>query len=380
MTKHSNSSSLWQQSDSHPQKQQKQKFEGFDFLRTVFAIAIVALHAQLFSLLEDFKIGPFYVEDILDANVAYFAVPVFFQISLFLFYIKSEKLGPRYLLQKRLPKLISLYLFWVIANIIFNILLTGKTESLRSSTSSLRAFTEFVVSGGNSPLYFFFSLAFITALTEVSILLISKAKRKSLKNTILYVALFASCVLVFVFSVLRLPNPSLQNASGLIKFAVGLAQWNYNPLNFLPYIFTTAIVAQEFNSRKIGFLNSKLKLFVLFWFFLIFSILEWTLSKDLLNYSRLSLVFGSWLLLYLALLSTRKVPATVQFISGCSLGIYTLHLFFTHGFFAGESNILAPLAKSFPALKILIEFFIALSASILLTLLFRRVKFLKGFV
>jgi len=377
MTKFSNSPDPQQRTDSHPNKKQSQKFEGFDFLRAVFALLIIAIHSNLFTL----KIGSSSIASILSANVAYLAVPVFFQISLFLFYIKSEKVGPSYFFQKRLLKLVSLYLFWVISKIVFDILLTGKSESLQNSTTSIRAFIEFIVSGGNSPLYFFFSLAFITGLTEVVIFGLRRTQKTSLRRIIIYSSLLASCILVFIFSLLRLPS-TIENATGVVRVASSIAQWDYNPLNFLPSIFTTVLVVEEFNAEQLKSMNSEIKtrLYVLLSLFMTFAIYEWNLRQDLLHYSRLSLVFGSWLLLYLALLSTRKVPAAVQFLSGCSLGLYTFHLFFTHGVFEKYPNLFTPLAKVIPGLDILIMLFITSVASVLLTLLFRRVKFLKDFV
>lgn len=360
-------------------KPSNQKLEGLDFLRAFFSIAIVALHSNLFSLS---SIGFFSLENILAANVAYLAVPVFFQISLFLFYIKSDKLGSSYFIRKRFPKLISLYLFWVLSKVIFDILLTGKSEPLKNSTSSAKVFIEFIVSGGNSPLYFFFSLALMTALTEVTVLCFKKMKSVSLKTSLLYFLFFTSCILIGFFSLFSFFETPTENGSNLAKFAFSLAQWNYNPLVFFPYIFMSAIVAQEFNSGKLKNLTSnlKLKLYVLLSLFFVFTLLEWNFLKDLLHYSRLSLIFGSWLLLYLALLSTQKFPVAVQFISGCSLGIYTFHIFFTHGFFAIGPNLLTHLSGVFPNLKILLEFLMALIASILLTLLFKRTRFLREFV
>ncbi|MBD1848394.1 acyltransferase [Cyanobacteria bacterium FACHB-63] len=360
---------------------QHEKFEGFDFLRTVFAIAIVAIHANLFLLVKDLKIGSLSLEPILSANVAYLAVPVFFQISLFLFYRKSLKAGFNYFLQKSLPKIVSLYLFWVISKIIFDILLKGKSEPLQHGLSSPRAFIELTISGGSSPLYFFFSLAFITTLTEFFLILLRRIKKNSVKSMLLYSLLIASFILVTFFSILRLPNTFIEVSSGLLKFKSGLAQWDYNPLNFLPYIFTSAIAAEEFNAGKLREFTTrlKIKLSILFTLFLCFTVLEWFLFTDKLQYSRLSLIFGSWLLLYLAVLAAHEVPKIVRFISGCSLGIYTFHIFLTDGWL---TNILLASLGSFlsPNWIVLLEFLLALAGSVGLTLLFRQNKFLKGFV
>lgn len=360
-------------------KAEKQKFDGFDFLRAVFSVAIVALHAELLSPLT--LLGLESIKNVFDANIAYLAVPVFLQISLFLFYIKSEKAGSQYFIQKRLPKLVSLYLFWVISKTGFDLLFgfNEKSEAIKHGLSSVRGFIEFVVSGGVSPLYFFFSLIFLSAISEVLIVLFRALKIEQHKMAINYAFLCFSCIVISGFAIVGLIG---DRESAIVNFLANLAQWNYNPLNFLPYVFTTAIVVQEFNQGRLAELTPKLKLKLgaLLALFLLFTLVEWIAFKDLLNYSRLSLVFGSWLLLYLALLSTRSVPKIVKFISGCSLGIYTLHLFFTHGFFTRSTGFLSSLPFFTQFIGILIQFLVALGGSIALTLAFRRSKFLKGFV
>jgi peptidoglycan/LPS O-acetylase OafA/YrhL len=69
-----------------------QRFEGFDFLRAIFAIAVVAyktriLHVPEILISNSWTYG--LSAYILSGMVGALAVPVFFQISLFLFYYKS---------------------------------------------------------------------------------------------------------------------------------------------------------------------------------------------------------------------------------------------------------------------------------------------------
>ncbi|EKQ68377.1 acyltransferase family protein [Leptolyngbyaceae cyanobacterium JSC-12] len=355
------------------------KLAGFDFLRTVFSIAIVALHSELFLLAGTVTIGSLCFAKLLKANVAYLAVPVFLQMALFLFLLKRKEVGFQYFLRRRLPKLISLYFFWVFSLVLFNFLFKGSFESFDFSSFSIKRLVEFKVSGGNTPFYFFFSLIFVTILAELLVSLFEKLKSSSLRAIVSYSLLASSCILVFLFSTIHLifqdPSNSSSRVLGLMH---SLSQWNYNPLNFLPYIFTTAILVQELNEGKLQSLTLalRLKLYSLGLLFLIFTLLEWHFQEDLLHYSRLSLVFGSWLLLHLSLLSTRKSSPSVRFIAECSLGIYAFHLFFTHFLFVGDTD----LSQIFPGIGALIEFFIALFASIALTLLFRKSKILKGFV
>ena len=183
----------------------EKKFEGFDILRAIFSIAIVA-----------YKTNFFYVPEILVSNdltyalsayvfsgmVGALAVPVFLQISLFLFYYKSEKTGFSYFIRKRLPRLILLYLFWVGLITIFDIFFVGGLEAVKGAASSLKAFLEFIVSGNSTPYFFFFSLIFVTIIAEGLILLFNKLEKASTKITINYCLLIASSLLIFVFSLL----------------------------------------------------------------------------------------------------------------------------------------------------------------------------------
>jgi hypothetical protein len=368
--------------DNNPTSSKAQTFEGFDFLRAIFAIAIVADHTGLFSIatIQGVTIGT----DILYANFSYFAVPVFFQISLFLFYFKSEKSELKSFFQRRLSKLISIYLFWLSSFSLLKILLKKENYHLISfGTISLRSSLEFIVSGGNSPLYFFFSLTFITIIAALIILFFKKLESSIVRIKVSYWLLFASCILIFSFSILDYITNLIGNQRiPFIQAISNITRWSYNPLNFLPYLFAAAIAAQEFTQGKLKDISSsfKVKLWSLFFLCLIFILLEWFLLKNLIHYSRLSLVFGSWLLLYLALILKNKPPHIICFISNLSLGIYAIHLFFTHIFFVKSTNFLNTLFDISPRLDVIARFIIVLSFSISITYLFKKIKFIRGFV
>ena len=377
-----NSDSLQQLTRSESKTKQDEQIEGFDFLRAISSTLVVALNANLFVVSEIFVSSTLAM--ILNANVGYVAVPIFFQLSLFLFYIKREKAGFQYFIKKRIPKLISLYLFWVILKIVFDSLFKGKSEAVKIGSSSIAKFIEAIVSGGNSPFYFFFSLIFITVLSEILITLFERLDETSSKVKISYCLLFSSCALLFSLSITHLVIARFEDGQVLASaYAIAnLAQWDYNPLNFLPYIFTTAIAVQEFNEGQLQRLTLplKLKLYSLLALFLMFTILEWSLFEDLLHYARLSLVFGSWLLLYLALLSTRKPSKIIKLLSTCSLGIYVLHPFFTHILFPINANLLLTLSQAQAGLDAIVKFSVALIGSIVLTLIFKKVRGLRRFV
>ncbi|BBC24301.1 acyltransferase family protein [Pseudanabaena sp. ABRG5-3] len=363
-------------------KQKTQKFEGFDFLRAIFAIAIVADHAGLFSVATIQELT--FATDILYANFSYVAVPVFFQISLFLFYFKGKNLELSSFFQKRIVKLIYLYLFWVSTFTFLKILFTkGLTGFTNFDSLSIRNILEFIISGGNSPLYFFFSLIFITSLAAVITFLRKKIANDSLQLVISYCLLTLFCLLILSFSFTDLVVNLIgsQEISAMTAIS-NIARWNYNPLNFLPYLFTASITVQEFYQGDLQkqTLHLSKKLWSLFFLFLIFTLLEWFLLKNLFHYSRLSLVFGSWLLLYLALISKQKPAYTVSLVSNLSLGIYVTHLFLTHVFWIEAPNFSNAIFELLPRLYVIVRFLIVLGASIAITYLLKKTKLLNKFV
>lgn len=350
--------------------QKNQNLDSFDFLRSIFAIIVVALHANLFNLFLG-KPRLSSISDILNLNLGYLAVPVFLQISLFLFYFKNKKSGSQYFIKRRLPKLISLYLFWVTLKLVFDSLLKGKSLQEQLEFQSIWQFIEFIISGGHTIFYFFFSLFFVTFIAEMFRVLMSKLRINSKKILTAYVFLVSSCFLVFLFPII-----DIILGNELLTAVI-------NPLNFLPYVFTTAIIIQEFNQGKLNTLNSflKLKLVGLLALFFVLTILEWLLFKDFPHsrlfphYSRLSLIVASTLFLYLALLTSQRIPTVVSLLSRCSLGIYGFHIFFID-----YIPLIGKFTEASPALVTVFKFFIALTGSIILTLIFKKINKLKSFV
>lgn len=395
-----NSGESYQKSEQEHLAKKQQKFEGFDFFRGLFPLAIVAYKTKLFYLPAILIPSSFtyQISDyVLSGMIGALAVPVFFQISLFLFYYKSEKTDFSYFLQKRLPRLISLYLFWVGSVTLFDILFAGGIEQIRRATSSLKTFVEFIVSGNSTPYFFFFSLILLTTLAQILIQLFNKIKKNSIKINISYCLLFVTSLFIFTFSALE----PIMNATGiqssLLNLLNNIARWDYTPVNFLPYIFTSAITVQEYKEGKLEKVTKslKIKLYILLALTLIFFALEWILtSQGLLiqvdqapldHYLRVSLIFGSWLLLYLGILLKPTVPPVIKFLSECSLGIYGFHVFFIFKrsyrvLSLSSIPVLANLFQAVPALEIIIDFLVVLFGSIALTLLAKKSKILKRFV
>lgn len=395
-----NSGESYQKSEQEHLAKKQQKFEGFDFFRGLFPLAIVAYKTKLFYLPAILIPSSFtyQISDyVLSGMIGALAVPVFFQISLFLFYYKSEKTDFSYFLQKRLPRLISLYLFWVGSVTLFDILFAGGIEQIRRATSSLKTFVEFIVSGNSTPYFFFFSLILLTTLAQILIQLFNKIKKNSIKINISYCLLFVTSLFIFTFSALEPIMNVTGIQSSLLNLLNNIARWDYTPVNFLPYIFTSAITVQEYKEGKLEKVTKslKIKLYILLALTLIFFALEWILtSQGLLiqvdqapldHYLRVSLIFGSWLLLYLGILLKPTVPPVIKFLSECSLGIYGFHVFFIFKrsyrvLSLSSIPVLANLFQAVPALEIIIDFLVVLFGSIALTLLAKKSKILKRFV
>jgi Acyltransferase family len=372
------------------------QFLGFDFLRAICVVVIVAYKTKIFNIPEILfpsSLTQALSGYILSGMIGALAVPIFLQISLFLFYLKSQKTGLAYFIRKRLPRLISLHIFWVSLITLYDVLFIDKAAALQAITASPKAFFEFIVSGNSTPYFFFFSLMLMTILAEVLVLAFGNLKSAGAKIRISYGLLFAACLLIFSFSTLEpiLENTTIQLPG--LKTLNNLAGWDYTPINFLPYVLTAMITAQEYAQGKLATMTRSLKrkLWGLLGLTLLFFALEWILTSNRLliqvdqgpldHYLRLSLVFGSWLLFYLALLTPKKPSAIIQFLSTCSLGIYGFHVFFIfkRPIPLQSIPILGNLLHALPVLEIVTRFSLILAATIVLTILARKVKFLKPF-
>lgn len=359
------------------------RLEGFDFLRAIFSVAVVALKTEAFLLVELFSTTTVFI--LSKATFAYLAVPVFLQISLFLLYIKSEETGFSYFLRKRLPRLICLYIFWVSLKVLFDVFVKKELWEVAEVASSTRGLIEFIVSGSHSPFFFFFVLIFLSTLASTLIFVFKRFRINSSRRLfVTYGLLVASCLFVFGLSIAEISVTFLNSGSspGIARSISSLAFWDYNPFSFLPYLFTALISAQEFQENKLRNWSSSLKskLCILLSLSIFFTILEWHLFDKMLHYSRLSLVFGSWFLLYLALTLQLKAPSIVKFMAACSLGIYGFHVFFIHPLLGNKIWLFGKLFEGVPGLSILVEFTVVLVSSIALTVVFKKLKFLKNYV
>ncbi|HBK97853.1 MAG TPA: hypothetical protein DD001_11305 [Microcoleaceae bacterium UBA10368] len=351
-----------------------QKIYGFDYLRAICCMLVVAIHAGIPSLFLSYKS----LYNFIVYNIGGLAVPIFFQMSLILFFFSRQKQENYFKI--RLFKLIKLYLFWGLISQIYLLVINEFSLSQLINLTDIRKFIVFIMTDGYSnPFYFFFSLIFLTTLAELFASYIEKIKINN--ELISYSALILSCIIVFL-------SPLSVMFFGK-EFAI-LAQ-AFNPLNFVPYVFSSFLIKNEISKTQLNsfyYFNKKnLSILILF---IAFAIFEWkyldypllwggfredflpTNSEDAIPvYSRLSLVFSAWLITLISLKVTSEPHFIVKLFSDLSLGVYCLHTFF---------GIL--LFRIFPSqayAKVLI-FFIMLLLSIVLTKIFKSFKMFKDLV
>ncbi|MEG4501278.1 acyltransferase family protein [Microcoleus sp. F10-C6] len=344
-----------------------EKIYGFDYLRAICCIIVVGLHTNIFSFLLSYKS----LSNIILYNIFCLAVPIFFQISLILFFL-SRQTQKNYFF-KKIIRIIKLYIFWGVISQIYLLAINEISVNQLINLIDIRKLIVFIMTDGYSnPFYFFFSLLFLTTLAELFAYYLDKTK---INNALIcYSALIFSCIIVFLLplSVMFFGN----------KFAL-LAQ-HFNPLNFTPYIFSSFLIKNEISQNQLNnnsYINKKqlllLIIFVVFavceWYYLDYPLLWGGLREDSLPidsedalpvYSRLSLIFGAWLIALIFLKITSEPHFILKLFSDLSLGIYCVHTLL---------GIL--LLRFFPSLAYanVLQFSIILLLSTMLT------KFLKGF-
>lgn len=352
---------------------------GFDYLRAMGCLMVIINHSdglRVFAINETIsKILLFYY-----TSINLIAVPIFFQVSLYLFYVKRDKIK-NYFVEKRLSKILILYSFWTCLFMLAKIAVGDFDFYDRFGTFPNILGT--IITGAKGLFYFFFSLLVITFLADISI----KIKEKftiNLKRWLFYeyLGFILSCIYLIVVS------------------SISLFNYQYiwtaydNPLNFIPYIFSSYLIFQRVSylSQQTSY-NRKREInriiIPLAIAFIVFSILEWKyfyrpdifIDGIMPLYARLSLVFGSIGLVYLFILLPLKPIPIVSLLSSCSLGIYCFHKFLPNFFGIGLNAIAVSLfnynLSENVALMSSILFVNWLFFSIALTLLLRKVKFFK---
>jgi len=282
----------------------KQEFYGFYYARALFCIAIVGWHFRLIgnvSIVNHFQ-GIVW-EDIINFHFFLLAVPLFVQLSLYLYiYRRNQK---RNYFIKRISYIVQLFIFWVSFAILVQAL---RGDDVLKYFSSLKQFSMMIYHGGYDLYYFIFVIITTTIVAEI-VCRVTKYLPSQNKNAIL--------ILLFIITLIPLV---------LVPFF----NWNFrNPINFIPYVFLSILINENknvINTRIVYFFGI---------LFIILSISDWILlpyynmfERDgfiMPVYSRISLVFGTIFFILLFLNINTPPPRIIKFLSSYSLGIFCLH-------------------------------------------------------
>ena len=303
----------------------KSHLYGFDYLRVILCIGVIALHTNIFSVPNQYvgidPANPWYYKLIV-YNYFWCAVPTFYTLSLFLFFrhLRSEKAQSEYI-SKRLKKLTIIYIFWAIVDLV----LLNRGDVLHVFANiNFQQFVLLLMSNGTIA-YFLFNLIYLTAGSAALHMFIGNSPLKTWKKIVL-------CILG-ILSLICMQNTTsiAANLTGSLEFSQQLS-FN-NPFLFFPYIFTAYLLNVIIENPKL--IRPSAAIMLAGW--IIFAIADYIMRVNGLfdmnnqNYEslgRISLVFESSLLvLIFYVLSTRidKVPLMIQKMSEASMTVYITH-------------------------------------------------------
>lgn len=225
----------------------------------------------------------------------------------------------------------------------------------------------------------------LTALSEIVISVLLRIKQNSQflsRKILLNIGFIVSCLIIIL-----MPIFAIITKNDLICI------W-WNPINFIPYIFSSMIIidesSQDLNISSSSQISSKIKsriiLFTFLW--LISTILEWSFLNQpeifagpLPQYSRISSIFASCLLIYLSLvINIKNLPPLIQLLSYNSSGIYFTHRYFINKYFIVTLHKFFILEYFNLDLTNVVMFVIALVGSFTISSFLKRIPFLRSFI
>jgi len=335
-------------------------FGGFDYLRVCFATAIVAWHVKLFGPVSIFQadlVRPS-LPDIIYFNLCLVGVPLFFQISIFLYIFFREK-KPNYFV-RRMRQLLLVYLFLIVIDRIIN---KGHIGSSRLTDPAY-----WMLGGIDSDLWFLFSLMILIAVAELVYWV--KNRMDTMRFLWLQFVLFAISISLYFLKIPLLSYIPKRYHVYHIKFT--------NTLDFLPYVFLAFIVVHYYKNGKISHHNQRLRNFIISMFiaYVLTSISEWILSPrnaisayyncmlPILPYARISVLIGVITILLIFIMRDYSPPRIISECAKLTLGIYIIHYFIVSHF----DEIFRPLLDHSMVFQIpLIEFLLVFISSVIIT-------------
>lgn len=288
-------------------------YYGFDYLRAFMSLAVVAWHLQVFGISALFDKNEFLrhaisFSDIINFHLLLLAVPVFFLISLFLFF-DHYKTHDRYF-KNRIKKISGLYGFWLGLFLLFYAWRYGFVSLLPTDGKDLLVK---ITSGWSTLYYFFFSLLLMTCLARI----VARMRRS------------------IVWLLLVISLASLWGAAFLVKIGAApnylVAYWN--PLNFVPYVFIARLWADNADKHLCPLRALPFFLLSVGFVFAAFFEWQWMINSNnfqyngsaLPAYTRVSLVLAAVIVFCWSFLLRHRPNRLIRFLSDYSLGLYCLH-------------------------------------------------------
>jgi hypothetical protein len=187
-------------------------FHGFDYLRVILCIFVVALHTGILGwalfIVPTSGVTSITLKDIVFVNIFYVAVPAFLLLSLFL-YVHNMKNKIGYF-RKRVVYLVTIYIFW-------SLIYMGLSDGGITVSKLLDA--RYIISGGNLLFglpYFLFDLILLIIITEGLLYVKQKVSERVflITNAILIGITSLYFVILPVLSTAALPIDPLFIVSG----------------------------------------------------------------------------------------------------------------------------------------------------------------------
>jgi hypothetical protein len=302
-------------------------YYGIEYLRAIMVIAVIVWHTKLFgglnlSIIDRYSSGGITLPVLMCFNFLLLAVPTFYLISLFLFSTKVR--AKKSYFTGRIERLIYLYIFWTGLFVLIRYRCEFDTV-VAILSSSTKDIVSFFAGQGISAFFFFFSLILLTFISRLCIML---------PRFILWVLLAASTSLLWIFPIIVISqsapaDPDFYQASLIVY---------WNPLNFLPYVFISALVSELVQKESFNPSTSRFRrtIGLLSFVFIATAVCEWLWivhrsnvvhSGYIPSYMRISVAAGASLF-FLSSFFIRRAPGRlVSFLSKYSLGMYCLHPF-----------------------------------------------------
>jgi hypothetical protein len=306
---------------------------GFDYLRAILSLMVVAWHMRLFGMSQifnpnNFQNHEFMLSDIINFHFFLLAVPTFFLISLFLFSLRIEEKGFSYF-KSRIMEIFLIVIFWAFFYHVFE-----GFDALPEITRSLPVFVSFILEGYAPVNYFFVSLIILYTILYFA---------RNIETRTLVILFLISLSLLWIFpqSVITLNSSSIQMDQYLRTFTI-LAGF-MSPFNFVPLVFASLIlrdiIQNKTKLKNIDLVSLKKKLpyfvVILLVLFIIASVFEWIWMPNgnffefngsgLPAYTRISVIIGGIILFLFSLSIDKKPGKTVQFMSRNSFGLFCIH-------------------------------------------------------